>query len=170
MHNTSAYRFARVSDQALAWHLRRNCSVTPRQMLGLYLSLCGVSLGIGLGFWWMGARMVIGFAGLELLALGVAFLAYARHAADGETVSWPDGHLIVERERAGRRERLEFGGAQVRIADTTHGDGLIEVSAQGRRVRIGCHVRPEWRPALAGEMRSALRAGGHVAWGGSGCG
>lgn len=163
MHDSSTFRFARVSDQAVAWHLRRNCSVTPRQLGLLYASLCLVSLSIGLGFWVMGARMVIGFAGLELLALGVAFLVYARHAADGETVSLHDGRLIVEREIAGRRERLEFGSAHVRIADATRQQPLIEVSAHGRRVHIGRHVRPEWRPALAGELRQVLRAAGHAA-------
>ena len=32
LQEASAYRLARVSDQAVAWHLRRNCSVTPRQL------------------------------------------------------------------------------------------------------------------------------------------
>ncbi|MBW8720520.1 MAG: DUF2244 domain-containing protein, partial [Polaromonas sp.] len=40
------------------------------------------------------------------------------------------------------------------------GDGsLIEVSGQGRSVRVGRHVRPELRPALAREIRMALRSG-----------
>ena len=148
----------------MAWHLRRNCSVTPRQLGLLYGSLCLVSLSIGLWFWWMGARLVIGFAGLELLALGAAFLVYARHAADGETVLLQGGRLIVEKECAGRRERLEFGSAQVRIADVTDEQSLIEVSAHGRRVQIGRHVRPEWRSALAGELRRALQANGSAVW------
>ena len=38
------------------------------------------------------------------------------------------------------------------------GDGsLIEVSGQGRSVRVGRHLRPELRPALAREIRMALR-------------
>ena len=50
LQQTSAYRWARVSDQALAWHLRRNCSVTPRQLALLYAGLSAVSLTIGVGF------------------------------------------------------------------------------------------------------------------------
>ena len=162
--NSSTFRFAHVSDQSVAWHLRRNCSVTPRQLGLLYGSLCAISLLIGLGFWVVGAKLVIGFAGLELLALGGAFLVYARHATDGETVLLQGGRLIVERECAGKRERLEFGSAHVRVADVTNGQSLIEVSAHGRRVQIGRHVRPEWRSVLAGELRSALRANGPAAW------
>lgn len=161
--DSSTFRFARVSDQAVAWHLRRNCSATPRQLGLLYASLCLVSLSIGLWFWWNGFGMVMGFAGLELLVLGAAFLGYARHAADGETVWLQGGRLIVERECAGRRERMEFGSSHVRIADVADGHALIELSAHGRRVQIGRHVRPEWRSVVAGELRSALRGASPVA-------
>lgn len=160
VQEASAYRLARVSDQAVAWHLRRNCSVTPRQLAGMYAGLCLVSLGIGIGFWLLGAKLVLGFAGLELLAVGAGFLLYARHAADGETVSLQGGRLVVERECAGRREKVEFGCAHVRIAPPASEQSLIEVMAHGRRLDIGRHVRPEWRPVLAGEMRRALMAAG----------
>ena len=158
MSESSAYRFARVSDRTLAWHLRRNCSVTPRQLGVLYVSLCLVSLIVAGWSWVLGARFVFAFVALELLAVGAAFLVYARHAVDGETVSLRDGCLVVERECAGGRERLEFLGAQVRIDTPTDRQALIGVRAHGRRVDIGRHVRPEWRPALAGEMRQALQA------------
>ena len=88
LQEASAYRLARVSDQAVAWHLRRNCSVTPRQLGGIYAGLCLVSLGIAIGFWWLGAKLVLGFAGLELLAVGAAFLAYARHGLVLSVPSW----------------------------------------------------------------------------------
>lgn len=161
MQQTSTYRWARVSDQALAWHLRRNCSVTPRQLGGWYATLCLLSLLIGSGFWVLGMPLVLAFAGLELLAVGVALLVYARHALDGETVRLHGGRLSVERECAGRRETLEFGGApRVRIRTLAHEQDLIELQAPGRRLSVGRHVRPQWRCALAGEMRRALQAGG----------
>ncbi len=160
MQQTSTYRWARVSDQALAWHLRRNCSVTPRQLGGWYATLCLLSLLIGSGFWVLGMPLVLAFAGLELLAVGVALLVYARHALDGETVRLHGGRLSVERECAGRRETLEFGGApRVRIRTLAHEQDLIELQAPGRRLSVGRHVRPQWRCALAGEMRRALQAG-----------
>ena len=157
MHDSSTFRFAHVSDQALAWRLRRNCSVTPAQLGLFYASLCLVSVTVGLWFWMLGAPIVLGFAGLELLALGAAILVYARHATDGETVQLEAGRLIVERDRAGLRERVEFASAfvQVRVGDAR--DALIGIGAQGRQVEVGRHVRPEWRQALAGEMCRALR-------------
>ena len=67
MQQTSTYRWARVSDQALAWHLRRNCSVTPRQLGGWYATLCLLSLLIGSGFWVLGMPLVLAFAGPDAI-------------------------------------------------------------------------------------------------------
>ena len=102
------FRFATVSSQGIRWFLRRNCSVTPSQLAWLYASLCLVSLAIGGGFWLRGAPLVLPFAWLELAAVGVAFLAYARHATDGEMIELQEGRLIVELENGGRHERTEF--------------------------------------------------------------
>ena len=69
-----------------------------------------------------------------------------------------NGQLVVEMETAGRVERTEFNQEWVRV-EPKNGDGsLIEVSGQGRSVWVGRHLRPELRPALAREIRFALRA------------
>ena len=97
------------------------------------------------------------FAWLELTAVGAAFTVYARHARDGEKISLNGGQLVVELETAGRLQRAEFNREWVRV-EPKDGDGsLIEVSGQGRTVRVGRHVRPELRPALAREIRRVLR-------------
>ena len=149
--------FATVQGQNIHWFLQRNCSVTPVQLAWLYLSLCVVSLGIGTVFWWQGATLVLPFAGLELVAVGVAFVVYARHAADGETISIQGRQLVVELESAGRLERAEFDRDWVRVEPSAADRSLIEVSGRGRSVTVGRYVRPELRPALAQEIRRALR-------------
>ena len=78
------FRFATVQGQNFQWFLRRNCSITPRQLGWMYLSLCLVSLTIGLAFWVQGAKLVLPLAWLELVAVGIGFIVYARHAGDGE--------------------------------------------------------------------------------------
>ena len=98
----SVFRFATVSGQNVHWFLRRNCSITPSQLGWLYASLCVVSMGIGLVFWVHGARLVLPFAWLELAAVGLAFILYARHATDGERIALEQGRLVVELENGGR--------------------------------------------------------------------
>lgn len=151
------FRFATVSGQGVVWFLKRNCSISPVQLVWAYVSLCVVSLGIGLFFWFQGARMILPFASLELVAVGAAFLLYGRHAADGEKISLDDAQLVVELEQAGRCERAAFNRQWVRIEPSAADRSLIEVSGQGRSVVIGRYVRPELRPALARELRMALR-------------
>ncbi|VWX57358.1 Uncharacterized membrane protein [Burkholderiales bacterium 8X] len=151
------FRFATVSGQSIHWFLKRNCSVTPSQMLWLYASLCVVSIGIGTFFWLHGALLVLPFAWLELAAVGFAFVLYARHATDGEKIALQGGRLVVELENGGRYERAEFLPHQVRIEPQVSDRSLIEVSGQGRSVRVGRYVRPELRAELAREIRMALR-------------
>lgn len=125
--------------------------------MALFMSISVMSLGIATFFWFQGATLVMPFAWLELTAVGAAFMVYARHARDGEKISLQGGQLVVELETAGRMQRAEFNREWVRV-EPKDGDGsLIEVSGQGRSVRVGRHVRPELRPALAREIRFALR-------------
>jgi uncharacterized membrane protein len=152
-----AFRFATVQGQAIHWFLRRNCSVSPVQLGRLYASLCVVSLGIGIVFWFQGAVLVLPFAWLELAAVGLAFFVYARHAADREHILLQGRRLVVELENAGRLERAEFDRDWVRVEPGADERSLIEVSGQGRRMSVGRYVRPELRPALARELRQALR-------------
>ena len=84
-------------------------------------------------------------------------MVYARHAADGEKISLQGAQLVIEQENGGRLERSEFDRAWVRIEPKANDGSLIEVSGQGRSVEVGRYVRPELRPALAREIRMALR-------------
>lgn len=150
-------KFAQVSSQGIRWMLKRNCAMTPVQLAWAFVSIATLSLGIGLFFWTQGAYLVLPFAGIEVLLLGVAFVAYARHAADGELISLQGQHLVIEFESAGRRERAEFARDWVRVEPHRDDASLIEVSGHGRVVRVGRYVRPELRPLLAREIRWALR-------------
>ena len=164
MQATPAFRFATMSgpgsnsQQVVQWLLKRHCSLKPAQLGWFYLSLCVLSLSIASFFWVQGATMVMQFACAELVVVGVAFLVYARHAGDGEKIVLQGEQLVVELETGGRTKRAEFNREWVRV-EPRHGDGsLIEVSCQGRAIQVGRHVRPELRPALAREIRFALRA------------
>lgn len=153
------FRFATVQGQSIQWALKRNCSVSPAQLGWFYASLCVVCLGISVVFWGQGATMVLPFAWLELAAVGAAFIAYARHATDGERISLQGPRLVVELENAGRLERTEFHRDWVRVEPRSDDRSLIEVSGRGQSVQVGRYVRPELRPILAQEIRRALREG-----------
>ncbi len=142
---------------ALQWDLRRNCSLTPRRLAAVYLSLCLLSALISAGFWWHGAPFVSAFAGVELLAVGAALLVYARHAGDRELLTLAGRTLAVEQRLGNRVEHADFQADWLSVEPVAGQGSLVELQAHGRTLRVGRFLRPELRAAFAQELRRALR-------------
>ncbi|MEX1167521.1 MAG: DUF2244 domain-containing protein [Hydrogenophaga sp.] len=148
-----------VSDDGTHWISRRNCSMTPAQLGGIFVALSAVSLSVAGFFWFMGVKFVLPFTAIELVALATAFLVHGRHATDQERISFASGRLVVEQESAGKTRRCEFSSHGLRIEPELDGDRLVELRGGGQVVRVGRFLRSDLRPVLAKEMRRALLAG-----------
>ena len=144
---------------ALQWPLRRNCSITPRQLGLVYLSLCTVSLLVSAFFVAQGAPFVAAFAGIELVAVGVAMLVFARHAGDQETITFEGRSLHVELSVGSRMEQVHLDTEWLAVEPAAGQGSLVQLSGRGGSVCVGRFVRPELRAALAQEIRTALRRG-----------
>ncbi len=142
---------------ALRWVACRNCSIAPRQLLLFYLSLCVVSMLIALLCALAGALPVLGFAGIELLAVGVALLVYARHAVDREEIVLHGEMLEIDDWNGQRHERTLLPSRWVRVEFDGTAAGLVGLRAQGRLAMVGRHLLPARRAELAAELRRALR-------------
>lgn len=59
--------------------------MSPAGLATAFAVLAAVTLTIGAGFAFVGAWLVLPFAGLEVLMLGAAFFVYARRAGAGFT-------------------------------------------------------------------------------------
>ncbi len=145
------------SRTVLHWLLKRNCSITPRQLGAFYLSLCLVSLSISALFLWQGAPLVMAFAGLELVVVGVALLVFARHAGDRETLTLDGRLLLVEQYIGPRRETTRFNAEWLAVEPAGGQGSLVALSGEGRKVQVGRFLRPELRNDFARELRLALR-------------
>ncbi len=140
----------------LVWLAKRNCSLTPGQVMGFFASLSLLSLLVAALCWFSGAKLVTPFTCAELLVLGIALLAWARHAADRERVEFGAELVVVEWESAGRLQRTELPTRSTRIL--LHDNGLVVLRAAGSEVFVGRYTRPERREQLARELRKALLA------------
>lgn len=142
----------------LRWCFRRNCALTPRQCAWAFALAAAASLAVSSAFWALGAQLVLPFAVLETVALGWAFVWYARHATDREVLEWDGRRLLVECEQGGAVVRHELVRPGLRVVEAD-GGGLVELCAGPKVVRVGRHARPEQRRQLARELRRALRVG-----------
>lgn len=139
------------------WVLKRNCSISPRQLVVVYLTLCAFSLLVAAFFTLHGAWYVLGFAILEMLALGLAFFQFARHATDREHIALIDNYLLIELIQAehSRQFRLDPRWTRVEPPDAQH--ELITLEARGMRVEVGRFLMDRKRREFARELKQELQ-------------
>lgn len=138
------------------WVFRKNCALTPRQLMAWYLAICGLTLLIASGFLLAGYWVVLPFAGLELLVLGGAFLMYARHANDFEMIEVrPDALRLVFAHGAQQTE-ICLSPGWVRLSYDGRFKAPLTISCKGQHVKIGKFIADKDKPALLKELRQAL--------------
>ena len=145
------------STASVRWLLRRNCSISPRQLGAVYASLCLLSLLIGLFFMAQGAAWVLMFSGLELLAFGVALLVFARHVADRETLTLAGDWLQVEQRFGDWEQRTELATDHLTVEPSDAQGSLLKLCSRGRTLLVGRLLRADERAAFAQELRRTLR-------------
>lgn len=139
------------------WLIKRNCSVSPRQFVLFYVSLVVISLAIAAMWMWRGAWLVMPFTGIELLAVGVAFAIYARHAVDYERIRLFPHRLVIERMNAERLTQIEFNPRWVRVEPGATPRDPIRLVSRGQTVVIGQHLAQYQRAQFADALRVSLR-------------
>lgn len=142
--------------QSHEWVLKRNCSITPRQLWFAYAAICTGSGMVALWFALRGAWYVLLFAVIELAAVGIAFLVFGRHATDRERVVLDGGKLSIEVVEADRTRSLTLNSRSARI-DAPIGDGLVLIRCAGTVVEVGKFVVGARRRQFARELEQALR-------------
>lgn len=145
------------TETEFAFVAKPNCSMAPSSLFRVFLGVGAVSAAIA-GVWALaGAWLVVPFAGLELGALGLAFLLYGWRVGDFERVRLSGGVLRVEIRESGGVVVHEFPAlwSRVDVMDVG-GRPAVWVSAQGRKVRLGRYLDRDECVALALKLRQRL--------------
>jgi uncharacterized membrane protein len=139
--------------------IKRNCSISPAGLFRVFALLALATLGIGAGFAAAGAWLVMPFAGLEVLALGLAFLINGRHAADYERIELARGRLTVEVAQGPRTARYEQDARAVRVAleGDANFDSRVRLRGAGGDLELGRHLDAQARVDFAAELAKRLR-------------
>lgn len=134
--------------------LKRNCSISPAGLAGVFAALALVVLTIGGVFALAGAWLILPFAGLEVLLLGAAYLLYARRAADFERIELRGGRLKIEVYEALRTARYEMEARRARLFFE---NDRVLLRGAGEELELGRHLDAPTRAVFAAELRKRLR-------------
>ena len=138
------------------WLMKRNCAVSPRQFVWFYASLALFSAVIAVLLVVRGAWPVLPFTGIEVLAVGVAFVIHARHAVDYERIRLFPNRLLIEQMSGQRLTRYEFNPRWVRVERGVSPRDPVRVVSRGQAVVVGVHLAQYRRASFAAELRAAL--------------
>lgn len=139
--------------------LKRNCSISPAGLAGVFAALALLAIAIGVAFALAGAWLVLPFAGLEALLLGIAFVLTARHATDYERIELDSGRLRIEVADANSTARYELDARRASL-ELEKGEGYgarLVLRAPRQELEIGRHLDAAARAELAAELAKRLK-------------
>lgn len=134
-------------------------SLSPRGFLILMVALGAVSFCIGIAFLMKGAWPVLGFFGLDVLIIYIAFKLNYRSGRMHELIELTPDLLTVTRvEPSGRSRRFEFNPYWVRVLFSEEVDGRTRLSltSHGRHFEFARFLNDEERRDFAGVLAGAL--------------
>ncbi len=138
---------------------RPNSSLTSRGRFYVVSILACVSLAVALAFGFIGAWLVLPFAGLELLAVAYAFYYINCHANDYESITIVGDDLAVEKRHYKDTSQVVFNRywARVMLRDLPSGDQSLLLRSHGKEVEFGRHfMNNEERLALAQQLKERV--------------
>jgi uncharacterized membrane protein len=134
-------------------------SLGPKGFLVLMVALGGMSFATGLVFVIAGAWPVMGFFGLDVLLVYVAFRLNYRSGRLYETVEVTPARLTVTRVHpSGRTEQFDCNPywARVNLREWPDGRTILSIAAQGREHAFGRFLTDEERRDFASALKAAL--------------
>jgi uncharacterized membrane protein len=147
--------------------LRPNRSLGPRGFALLIAIMAAISFVSGVAFAYHGAWPVLGFFGLDVAVVYLAFRINYRSADASERVVLSETELVVERRRYGRvigRWAFQPYWLKVDVEEDGRTPGVVLLS-HGRSLAIGSFLSPDERTgfaAMLGDSLAALRRAPHL--------
>lgn len=145
----------------LETELRPNASLGPVAFL-ILLGVVGLlSFAAGIFYYSLGAWPVLGFFGLDVFAIWLAFKFSFRAQAQVTYVRVDETHLRlwhVQRGRPDRRADLPTAFVRVTLEEPVTHASFLTLEYSGKAWVIGRFLMPERRKALAVDLRRAIWA------------
>lgn len=139
--------------------LTPNRSLPPLGFALLMGAISVVSFGAGMAFYLIGAWPVVGFLGLDVLLVYIAFKVSFYRMRAFETLQLTEQALVYERVNpAGVRKRWTFQPFWLRVEfdDPPNHGSQLRLRSHGHAITVGAFLAPPERQDLAAALRDAL--------------
>lgn len=136
-------------------------SLGPKGFLVLMLVFGAISFITGIVFYIAGAWPVVGFVGIDVLLVYVAFRLNYRSGRSYETLEITPARFTLTRvHHSGRREQYDCNPywARVNLSEWPDGRTVLSVISRDSELRFGSFLSDDERRELASAVREALLA------------
>ncbi len=145
-------------DTILVVQPNRNLSWNSTKLVFLFLALCLTA--VAYYFYSLGAWLVIPFAGLELLVIGLGLYLQCCHAHQQQVIQIKDNVVSVQDGRNGRQQicypKAWLEIVQIHDPKEWYPSRLL-IGAHGRFIEIGKFLIDSERDSLADNLRRAIQ-------------
>jgi len=148
------------SDEGAQFQIvsHRNNSSSRCVRLLVFGSLGLFTLLVATGFVLAGAWPVLPFAGIECIALFLAYCWLQRHDRDYELIAIDGDNVVVETQNGGKVERRQLSRywARVVIEDEAGRRTRVFLRSHGRELEFGRLLSDDAKTSLARRLRAGL--------------
>ena len=149
------------AETSFAAILTPHRSLGPKGFTVLMTAVCLVSFGTGLLFYLIGAWPVVGFMGLDVALIYIAFKLNYRSARLYETVDLTQSALTVTRVMpSGKAQSWSFNPYWVRLnlEDRVGRSSELSIASHGKRLVFAAFLTDHEREDFAHALNAALSA------------
>jgi uncharacterized membrane protein len=154
------FNLTRESELEKTIMVMPNRAMPWQHIMMIYLLISGVTISIAFGFFTQGLTLILPFAGLELLALGVVLYISAWRSNIKEVVNVTEEKIRIEIGRNAPEKTYELDKAWAKVVlerswNNWYPSRLL-LRSHGRQLEIGKFLNEQERQCLGVELKKVI--------------
>ena len=154
------FNLTNENDLEKTFMVMPNRAMLWQHIMMIYLLISGVTISIAFGFFTQGLTLILPFAGLELLALGVVLYISAWRSNIKEVVNVTEEKIRIEIGRNAPEKTYELDKAWAKVVlerswNNWYPSRLL-LRSHGRQIEIGKFLNEQERQCLGAELKKVI--------------
>ena len=154
------FNLTNENDLEKTFMVMPNRAMLWQHIMMIYLLISGVTISIAFGFFTQGLTLILPFAGLELLALGVVLYISAWRSNIKEVVNVTEEKIRMEIGRNAPEKTYELDKTWAKVVlerswNNWYPSRLL-LRSHGRQIEIGKFLNEQERQCLGAELKKVI--------------